>query len=297
MPEGVEVKIITKQLSKALLGKSLTSIEIIGGRFVNSPPKFLAEIQQALPLNILQIACKGKFLYWILSKNQELGIRDDLGFTGFSEKPLRQFPNWYIYNTLGMTGKWSWTANKFSCLKLTIGDKDLYFEDMRRFGTINFERSDLRDNPLRNKLQQLGPDMLSCPPKDTEFLSLMREQNKKNICQVLMNQKIISGIGNYIKSEALFRSGINPNNLILDLDQDQLKQLRLAIIDVMTESYNQQGATLRDYQHLEGSGKFADFFRVYSKKTCPKGHAITSAETPDKRTSWFCLTCQPIRKI
>lgn len=267
MPEGPEVRIITDQLAKFAVGKTLTLINILDGRFIESPPENLKEIRSDLPLQISQIQCKGKFIYWTLSQD------------------------WILANTLGMTGKWSWASNQFSALQLKIEDQNIFFEDVRRFGTIKF----WKDNQLKKKLQELGPDMLSAPPKDTEFLSLMRAHNKNNVCQALMNQKIISGVGNYIKSEALFRSGINPNKLILDLGQNQLKQLRLDIIDVMTESYNQQGATLRDYQHLEGSGKFADFFKVYSKKACPLGHPVSKTETLDKRTSWFCPTCQPER--
>ena len=271
MPEGPEVKIITEQLAKEIQGKYLRGIWSIDGRYQHSDPEGSDLID--IPCKILEINCKGKFIYW-------------------------KFDNdWSMWNTLGMTGEWSIGSRSHPAMKLWISEDnsskdgfDVFFNDIRHFGTMKFVKG---QQELIKKLNSIGYDMLSGPPDDKTFASIIMKQDKKSIAEVLMNQKYFSGVGNYIKSEALYRAGISPWRYCAALTFDDLGKLRQSIIDVMTESYAARGATLATYKTVSGDeGSFASQLKVYGKKFDPKGNPVTSEETLDKRTSWWVPSIQ-----
>ena len=84
-------------------------------------------------------------------------------------------------------------------LKLeTLDGKLTYYRDTRRFGTFKIFHKD--NSTLDKKLATLGPDMLNDPPSFDEFVMRLRKKNHWNITKALMDQKVVSGIGNYIKA-------------------------------------------------------------------------------------------------
>lgn len=265
MPEGVEIRVIADQLSKKLVGKTIKSLSQIGGRFLTKNELSLLVLEKELPLTIKNINCKGKFLYWKLEKD------------------------WYLFNTLGMTGKWSTEQNKHAAVEIKTDSETVYFEDIRRFGTLKAAQG---HDKLDTKLNKLGPDMLSNPPDENLFLTRVGRCLKQPIVQFLMDQSHISGVGNYIKAEALYRAKISPHRLGFNMDVSTVRALRTAIIEVMQESYQMQGATFLTYGSLEGAGKYASFFKVYRKAQDPLGNEVISEETADKRTTWWVPSVQ-----
>lgn len=264
MPEGVEVKVIATQLSNRYVGKFLKEIEQVGGRFLKNPEKSLSGLAAKLPLVVKEIGCKGKFLFWKLEDDN------------------------YLFNTLGMTGKWTTERSKHTAVCLKVDSQNVYFEDVRRFGTLKSGSS----ITLQTQLAKLGDDMLSSPPNAVVFFNKLQKASKKTIVQFLMDQSSISGVGNYIKSEALYRAQVSPHRLCGSLLQPEAELLRTSILDVMQESYQMQGATFLTYGSLEGAGKYASFFRVYRKETDPLGNRVISEDTADKRTSWWVPALQ-----
>lgn len=281
MPEGPEVKIITEQLAKKIENQYLWFFEkAIGSRYTHVNPDGTDELIKALPLKIIKIACKGKFIYWQLEND------------------------WSVWNTLGMTGSWSviprhtkFGEKEHPAILLGISEKPekeyetwAVFSDVRHFGTIKFVKG---KGELDKKLKSFGPDMLSAPPDVNTFYKIVTRQGKKSIAEVLMNQKYLSGVGNYIKAEALYRAEISPWRYCALLTIDDTAKLRQSIIDVMTESYNAQGATLATYKTVSGEeGSFASQLKVYGKLNDPYGNPITSEETLDKRTTWWVPAIQ-----
>lgn len=264
MPEGVEVKIIAEQLQKYLAGQTVVGLDILGGRYSHSTLEGHAQIVSKLPLQIQQIDCKGKFLYWALENNN------------------------YLLNTLGMTGQWSHVRPPHAVLEVRLASgSSVFFADLRRFGTLKFaDRA-----AVEGKLSSLGPDLLQKPGPEV-FAERLRTRSYQWIGDTLMNQQIVSGVGNYIKAEALFRAKINPKTKVIALSDVELHNLYAGILEVMTESYANQGASLKDYVHLEGKGNFAPFFKVYKQERCPEGHPIQKAKLNDGRTTWYCSVCQ-----
>jgi len=102
----------------------------------------------------------------------------------------------------------------------------------------------------------------------------------------LMNQKVISGVGNYIKAESLWYSRINPHVLVKDLSDENLVTLNKAILFVINKSYNEQGATIKSYYTFDGKeGSAVQGFVVYGKRKDYNGHNVIKETTPDKRTT------------
>lgn len=263
-----------------IVGKILT---FSTGRYAANLPEGLKEFHNSFreltdigymvsSCKIVDVQTKGKLMYWTFDNG------------------------WYMLCTFGMTGQWSATGEKHACLSVRLYDIDskkdvsVYFNDPRHFGTIKFIKG---LDSLNKKLDSLGPDMLSASPSVLIFTKIIINQKNKTIAEVLMNQKYISGVGNYVKAEALYRAGISPWHKCSLLTPDKIVKLRDSIIAVLQESYQAQGATLATYKTVSGEkGSFAEKFRVYGKDKDPLGNQVISEETPDKRTSWWVPSIQ-----
>lgn len=262
MPEGPECRRIAESLAKFVSNKNLVSVEILSGRYTKKIPGGFESFNCELPISIAGVGVHGKFIYWILNKE-------------FS-----------IWNTLGMTGSWSTEEHTHNRVRFSFSDGDyLYFRDQRNFGTLKFVRG---KHQLIEKLQSLGPDMLSGDVETQKFIDLMRKKNKYNICKVLMDQSVVCGIGNYVKADSLWLSKINPHSSVSDLSDVDLEVLKNSIQKVLKESYKTGGATIRTYQNLNGEiGEYASRFLVYNRKVDSEGNKVIKEQTPDGRnTHW-----------
>ena len=264
MPEGPELK-ITRDNLIFLEDNYINNLIILSGRYKKKIPEYWKELTDSLPLKIINVEVKGKLLYFILENN------------------------WIILNTMGMSGRWTKQLQKHCHIELVYNNTEkIWFCDIRRFGTIKILKSmDL----LETKLNSLGPDMLNSNIKCSEFIEIMRKHNKKNITKVLMNQSIISGVGNYIKSESLYDSNISPHNNIIDIDEDRLIKLFHSIRKIMNLSYLSQGATISTYYNI--NDEIGDFsFKVYARKHDDEGKDIIREKTLDGRTSYWVKDIQ-----
>lgn len=271
MPEGPEVKIIGDELKNILINTKINSIDILSGKYYDKIPLLnINEIRKELPLQILDINVKGKMIYFVLENG------------------------WYMFNTLGMSGTWTQNKVKHCHIELTFSNNDItdniWFFDIRRFGNLGFSKE---NKYILKRFNSLGPDMLSKPPSLEDFISLLRKKNKINICKVIMDQSVISGCGNYIKCEVLYKSKISPFSKILDLSNNDLENLYNSIIDVITRSYQFKGTTLSTYKQVNGQkGEFSDYLEVYNKKYTSDGNLVEKIKTPDNRSTYWVKEIQ-----
>lgn len=260
MPEGPEVRRITDQLNNELAGKTITMIDIISGRyFYHGPPEGLLEFSTT-PRKIYHVGCKGKFIYFIFEDG------------------------WSLWNTLGMSGSWSRELDKHSRLSFTLDNgSKLYFNDMRNFGTIKFNDNFLA---LWNKLDTLGPDILVYDMPDQEFRDRFRKYPNKTLAQALMDQKIVSGVGNYIKCEGLYLAKLSPHRTCSSLSDAELNTLNHVVKAIIRDSYKSGGSTFKTYKDLNGEvGNYGERFMIYRKKKDPAGREVIRETTKDKRTT------------
>jgi formamidopyrimidine-DNA glycosylase len=276
VPEGVEVRLSAETIRPIALNKRITDIELgsssrYASQFPEESVEFINDIHRD-SYQVSNIKTKGKFMYWI--------------FTNPNKK------EWYLLNTFGMSGHWGFQTSKHLCLKICLGlETSLYFSDPRHFGTIKFTH---QESQLLDKLNQLGWDPLQNTWANYKsFVLGQLKVSNKYIGEVLMNQSIFAGVGNYIRAEALYQARLSPWRQASMLTENDIETLAHSIIKVMQESYAHQGATILTYKDAYGAeGKYSSCFQVYGKKTDPLGHPIKKENTPDGRAIHWCPTIQ-----
>jgi DNA-formamidopyrimidine glycosylase len=260
MPEGPEVKVLVKELNNKLKNKNLNNINILGGRYKKKDKKFI----EALPLKILEIKCKGKFIYFVMEKE------------------------WYIFNTLGLTGKWTINDLKHNNLLFsindTINDMKIYYNDIRNFGTFKFVND---NNILEKKLKTLGNDILEKDFTKEYVLKILNNKKKfnKTIVEILMNQKLFCGLGNYLKSEILYESKISPHRLLKDIGEKEKLLLFKNIKKISNKFYIEGSSYKTSLNNIELINN--ENFKVYKLKKDINNYNVIRETTKDKRTSFW----------
>ena len=262
IPEGPEVKRIGKGLAEAIGGKTLQSFEIISGRYLKKPPSGVESFVDRLPLRVVGAGVHGKFIYWICEDQN------------------------FIWSTLGMTGSWNKNKKKHCRVKFTFSDgSEVFYNDPRNFGTIKFVHG---KHLMIEKLKSFGPDMLSETVTDNLFAERLRKKSNWSLAKVLMDQSIISGVGNYVKADALWLARLSPHRLVSSLSDPEVSNLNRSIQQVLKESYETGGATIKTYAGFDDEiGEYGRKFLVYSQDYDLDGNKVVKEETTDGRTTWW----------
>jgi len=244
-----------------ILGRSIVNVQILSGRYTKKNPEGWENLNHFLNIKISEVGCKGKFIFISLDNGK------------------------HIFNTLGMTGTWSAVERKNSRIRFDLDDGGrIYFNDMRNFGTLKL--IDKKDS-LAAKLKTLGPDMLAEDVSDAVFIRSIKKKNR-TLAEALMDQAIISGVGNYLKSECLYFSRLSPHREINALSEDELKTLNSVIKNVIRKSYETGGATIYTFSGLDGQkGDYSRRFAVYNQLKDPEGREIKREKTKDGRTTFW----------
>jgi len=252
-----------------LKNKILTKINILAtSKYTKKEPDNYQIFTDKLPLKIEEIKNKGKLIYWIFDGNN------------------------YMINHLIMTGYWGLEKGKYSSLEFETDDGEkIYFCDARKFGFVSFLDS---KRELDIKLSQIGPDFLNDNSLDFPlFTKILSRKEKANISAVLMNQKIISGIGNYLKSEILYAAMINPHRSVASLTEVEREKIFIEGKRIIKDSYRLGGTSRRDYVHVDGGkGSFQDFLKVYGKKEDDFGNKVIKEKTKDNRSTYWVIELQ-----
>ena len=266
MPEGPEVRKMAQDLAKVWSGKTLLEANILSGRYTKKPPTGLDVFLGNLPTKVAGVGVHGKFLYAILENET------------------------FAWFTMGMTGSFSQEKTKHSRVEFVFADGKTYFTDIRNFGTVKFVKG---KHKMIEKLESLGPDLLAEDITDQEFVLRMEAKAKWPLCKALMDQSVVAGVGNYIKSDSLWLARLSPNRLVRDCTEDELINLKNCIRRVMLESFSSGGATIRTYKNMDGSkGEYASRFLVYNRKEDCDGNPVTKEQTADGRASYWCPAVQ-----
>ena len=259
MPEGPECRRMALQLSEEVSNKRLVDIVVESGRYTKKPIVGIDEILEEAPLKIHGAGVHGKFIFFLLDNE------------------------WSIWNTLGMSGRWSRNHEKHSRVRLVLDDGPVFFNDTRNFGTLKFVRG---KQPIIDKLSSLGPDLLAEECTDEIFIKSLRRKDKKTVAEALMDQSVVSGIGNYIKAEALYLCKLSPHRVVSSLTDMDLKNLNLATRSVLVSSFDSGGATIQSYRNFYGeAGDASQRFAVYGRKNDPQGRGVIKEQTKDGRTT------------
>jgi formamidopyrimidine-DNA glycosylase len=167
----------------------------------------------------------------------------------------------------------------------------LRFNDPRRFGSLLFTADDPALHPL---LRRLAPEPLEAA-FDGEYLWRITRRRKVAIKQLIMNARLVVGVGNIYASEALFRARIRPRRQARSLKRQECARLARAIKATLAMAVKVGGTTLRDYVGADGNpGYFRQKLYVYERagKPCRVCGRPVKQLTQGQRSTYWCAYCQ-----
>jgi len=258
MPELSEVHLNALLLMHELDKKNIDSIDILSGKYLKKPPTNFIHFQDHLPLKVLSVNVLGKFIWLELEHDWIIGI------------------------TFGLTGKFSLEKTRNS--RIVINNY-IYYEDPRNFGNWNFWPN---KSELLKKLSTLGYDPLWNDVDKKDVIEKFRLYNNKKISDVLLSQKVIAGIGNYLRAEVLYDCHIYPFALIKNLsDKDLYNIYKYSHLEAKKAFTIQKPS----YQNLNYDN-YRTHLRIYRHEVDPKGNPITA--TKGKQTMYWVPKVQII---
>ena len=168
------------------------------------------------------------------------------------------------------------------------------FNDPRRFGAMDLLQT--VEAAAHRLLAGLGPEPLGNDFHEVHLVAALRGR-RSPVKALLLDQRIVAGLGNIYVCEALFRTGISPIRQAGRISARRVASLVPAIRQVLTDAIDAGGSSLRDYRQADGElGYFQHSFDVYGREGAPcrtPGCTSVIARTVQSgRSSFYCPTCQ-----
>jgi formamidopyrimidine-DNA glycosylase len=180
----------------------------------------------------------------------------------------------------------------YSTLHFTLDDgRDLHYRDIRRLGTVSLMSPDR----FAEYSGGLGVEPLD-PAFTTAHLSGILRGSRQAVKKVLMDQRLVVGIGNIYANEACWRAGVDPSRVAREVTHEASAALHAGITSVLTDSIAARGTSFRDYVDASGGkGSFERSLAVYGRggKPCLRcGARLVETHAIDGRTTVLCVQCQ-----
>ncbi|MFX0125008.1 MAG: bifunctional DNA-formamidopyrimidine glycosylase/DNA-(apurinic or apyrimidinic site) lyase [Candidatus Hodarchaeota archaeon] len=284
MPEGPEVENVRLELLQ-LISKKIKSIQLTP--LSQNYPKYKGKQQlfdQFSNKTISDIARFGKFLVWCFT-DIEAVILNHLGMTG----------KWCLYTDIK---KLPATANHVKVIVQMISPPSALFNDTRNFGQFKVFQS-FKEVKQYNPIRSLGIDGLTTPFPLDEFLIRLAKKNfeDKPIGEVLLNQRLVAGVGNIYKTESLFHAKINPLKRVEKLSNTEREELGLAIGKILQKALHDKGSSMefQPYELPSGTpGNAQQWHKVYNREEKPCFDCGTPIKriVQKNRSTFYCSHCQ-----
>lgn len=275
MPELPEVETICQGLNKFTAGLTITKGEVLLSRSLAYPASVSEFEQEIKNKAIATWTRRGKYLLAKLSQG------------------------WLVIH-LRMTGQLLWLLSDVPLSKHTRirlffeKNQELRFVDTRTFGKLWYVPENQLLETIITGLKSLGIEPFSSD-FTVEYLSTKLAKSQRNIKTILLDQTLIAGIGNIYADETLFKSNINPQAIACQLNLNQIKALREAIIEVLSTAIKEGGTTFSDFLQVTGiNGNYGKIAWVYRRN----GQPCRICKTPIERiklggrSTHFCPKCQ-----
>ena len=232
MPEINEIRKYGDFMKDKLKKKNIIDIKILNGRYKKHAPfEKYKTIKNNLPLKLLDVKTKGKFLYMIFENN--FYIFSTLGLSGgwcYLKKGADKYnfsknvDEYATYSTEDKMSSYLTNALKHLNVEFKTNEGSLFYYDVLSFGSLKVIEG---EDELNKKLKKIGPDIMEESTNFELFKNqIMKKQNlDKAIGIVLLNQKVIAGIGNYLRADILYLSKINPFRKVNKLSEEELQAI------------------------------------------------------------------------
>ncbi|RMF23216.1 MAG: bifunctional DNA-formamidopyrimidine glycosylase/DNA-(apurinic or apyrimidinic site) lyase [Deltaproteobacteria bacterium] len=270
MPELPEVETVARTLRPHLIGAVPVAVEVRNRNLRRPLPRRFAALLEGRRIETLQR--RGKYL-----------------IAQFAESPA-----WIIH--LGMSGRLV-----FSLEPAPLGPHDhvvvrfdrggtLVFTDPRRFGLMV-----LADPSSSDLLSGLGPEPFDEEAFHGRYLFELGRRRRRAVKDVLMDQRVVAGIGNIYANEILFAAGLRPRRSVARLTLRDCETLVRATRCVLSEAIEHRGSSVSDF--LDGVGRRGGYQwrrRVYDREgeECPRCRMPIKKLVIGQRSSFYCPNCQ-----
>ena len=285
MPELPEVEIVKKSLKKNVKDKKILDVIVTNRNLRFKVEKDFEKILKNRKIQNVNRYAKNI----ILELNGNIYVIIHLGMTG----TFHLIRNNVLKNTNLSFYQSKDLPVKHNHIILIFKKFRVIYNDPRRFGFFKL----LKDKEsFKLYLNNIGYE-----PLDKNFnLKYLKKSilfRKKCIKSILLDQKIISGIGNIYANEILFHSGLNPRKKGIKLKDFELKYLYKYSKLVLKKAILKGGSSIRDFRNTEGAkGSFQDNFKVYNKDdhNCPnkKCNYKIKKINISNRSTFYCENCQ-----
>jgi formamidopyrimidine-DNA glycosylase len=297
MPELPEVESLRRSLKPYIVGKTIRSIKVYkpklvsGSGTVRQPLESKKQEFETKPIGakILDITRVAKNLIIHLSNGQIILVH--LKMTG--QLVYKDEKQNKILGGHPIQASESQLPNQHSHIIFELNQGNLFYNDVRMFGYVLLYSS-LDDVYKTGHFDKIGLD-----PFDPNFTAKYLYKNLKNkkskLKTVLLDQSIVTGLGNIYADEVCFKAGILPTRIANTLTKKETDKLYQAIIKIIPKAVEMGGSSIANYIMADGSrGTYAREHKVYGKagKLCVKCEQILQKTIINSRTTVFCQFCQ-----
>ncbi|MDD5749313.1 MAG: bifunctional DNA-formamidopyrimidine glycosylase/DNA-(apurinic or apyrimidinic site) lyase [Patescibacteria group bacterium] len=285
MPELPEVETIRRGLSANILGKKINRVQIKKSNLVRNTDRLFTTVLQNNSFS--KIDRIGKLLIFELKKGDKL-LLVHLKMTGQ-----------LIYSSTDdlLAGGHNWPPvsenlpNKFSHVIFSFSDDSrLFYNDLRQFGYLQLIKK--KDRRLIEAKFGIEPGQKNFTWNNFRKIFIDRKTPLKAL---LLNQKLIAGLGNIYVDEICFRAGLRPDRNADKLKEKELKKIFKATDYIIKKAIAKKGTTFSDYRDVENKkGNFSFYLKVYGRKgeQCFSCQGKIEKIKLAGRGTHFCLNCQ-----
>jgi endonuclease-8 len=275
MPEGDTIFKTARTLNRAMAGQQVTKFR--------TPLVHLMRVNDDEPIagrTVNAVEAAGKHLLMMFSG--DLVLRTHMRMNG----------SWHIYRP---GERWQRPPSE---MRIVIETADWVAVAFRVHEAEFVRATELaRHRPIA----ALGPDLLSDTFDADEALRRMRERPQQSMSEVLLDQRVLAGIGNIYKSETLFMAGVHPDTPVAALDDTKLRDVmavaRRLLVDNVVDRPGPSMVTYREFRNTTRRMRPEDRFWVYSRsgRPCRKCGTPIAFEKrgDDARVTYWCPACQP----
>lgn len=284
MPELPEVEVVRAGLAPAVIGARITAVSVLDERALTrhaaGSADFVARLEGA---SILAAARRGKFL-WLPLNGGAVAMTAHLGMSGQMLLRAADAP-----------------PERHERIRLSIehprhGELTVVFADQRTFGSLAVDDlvPDGADR-IPTQVQHIARDPLDAAFDDAAFIAAVRRRASA-VKRILLDQTLISGIGNIYADESLWAARIHPETHGRSLSVPAVKRL-LGEVRLVLEKALAEGGTSFDAQYVNVNGQagyFAHSLNAYGRgeKPCPRCGNLIRRDAFMNRSSHFCPRCQ-----
>jgi len=317
MPELPEVQTIVSELNRKLKNRTIKSVVVNAPKMISLGPHTVSNIRKAdanktkifqqllVGHRITSVKRRAKLLIFDFTPTSPrlrrtsgpLAMLVHLKMTGqfiFEDKKLRAETKGKYRMLNKLNAPFVELPGKHTHVIFYFTDGSiLYFNDVRKFGYLKIVRDD--EIALVKELNEYGPEPLDKKFTLSCFNAAASKQLNGKIKQVLMDNKVVVGIGNIYSDEILFHAKVQPTRVVSSLSDKELGAIYKWIKPVLIKGIKAKGSSVGDFVRTDGTwGQMGKFHFVYGRKgqKCKKCGTIIESVKLGGRTGSFCPTCQ-----